>query len=122
MIPAGIFTGDGVGTMLALRISIRARFRRGGIALAVSAAVMAAPGAAQAFYWFGWPGSGMSEPPSITPRQCANESPQPETPFGPRISEVPPETPKNVPEPATIVIAGLGLGVVGMRKWMKRQK
>ena len=65
---------------------------------------------AQAFYWPGWPGAGVTEPPSLTPKQIVEEFPPPKEPLDPK------DPPKQVPEPATLVIAGLGLGVLGLRK------
>ena len=75
--------------------------------------LLVAPASAQAFYWSGWPGSG--ETPSPTPRQTIFEVPPPKTPTEPT------EPPKQIPEPATLVIAGLGLGVLGLRKAWKRR-
>ena len=75
--------------------------------------VLASPTSAHAFYWSGWPGSG--ETPSPTPRQTIFEVPPPKTPTEPN------EPPKQIPEPATLVIAGLGLGVLGWRRaWKSR--
>ena len=90
---------------------LNTNFRLRLLALAL---VLAAPTSAHAFYWAGWPGSGVNEPPSITPRQI------PETPTPPTVK--PTDTPKGVPEPATIIIAGLGLGMLGLRKVLKRKK
>ncbi len=77
--------------------------------------LLVAPTSAHAFYWPGWPGSGET-PPSPTPRQSIFEVPPPKTPTEPT------EPPKQIPEPATLVIAGLGLGVLGLRKAWKRRR
>ncbi len=91
-------------------------FHRWGLACAAMALALASPTSAQAFYWTGWPGAGVSEPPSLIPRQVVEEFPPPKTPLDPSTP------PKQVPEPATLVIAGLGLGVLGLRKVLKRKK
>ena len=93
--------------------SFARRWKLAGVALFI---VLLAPSPTQAFYWPGWPGAGVTEPPSLTPRQIVREVPPPTTPTE---STVPP---KGVPEPATLVIAGLGLGVLGLRRVLKRKK
>jgi|GEM_PF-3042372 len=92
------------------------------IRLAAFVVILGAPASAQAFYWAGWPGAGDTEPPSITPRQVTEKTVPPREPFEPHEPHEPGEPPKGVPEPATLVIAGLGLGVLGLRKVLKRTK
>jgi len=86
------------------------------LAVCVAAFLLLAPGSARAFYWPGWPGAGVTEPPSITPKQIEKELPPPKTPIDPV------DPPKQVPEPATLVIAGLGLGALGLQRVWKRRK
>lgn len=86
-----------------------------GVSAAIAMMVISAANA-QAFYWPGWPGAGVTEPPSFTPKQVVEEFPPPREPLDPT------DPPKQVPEPATLVIAGLGLGVLGLRKVLKRKK
>ncbi len=106
-------------------------FRRGRLLCGAFALVLVAPDSAQAFYWYGWPGSGITEPPSLTPRPATEEVPSPNpSPFTPGFPGPPrtpftpdnPHSPKEVPEPATLVIAGVGLGLVGLRKLLKSRK
>ena len=87
--------------------------------LLFAAAALVTPAPAHAFYWANWPGSGVTEPETITVTQ---KSFPPITPVYPPPYNPPTETPKGVPEPATLVIAGLGLGVLGLRKVLKRKK
>ena len=94
------------------RIELTKRFL--GASAAVAMVVISAANA-QAFYWPGWPGAGVAEPPSFTPKQVVEDFPPPKTPLDPT------DPPKQVPEPATLVIAGLGLGVLGLRKVLKRR-
>ena len=91
-------------------------FHRWGLICAAIGVALASPTPAQAFYWSGWPGAGATEPPSLIPKQIVVEFPPPSTPLDPA------DPPKQVPEPATLVIAGLGLGVLGLRKVLKRKK
>ena len=95
---------------------LKRHFQFGCVALAL---VLVLPGSASAFYWAGWPGSGTYEPQSISPRQLVSEQSVPQiTTLDPSSNS----SPKGVPEPATLVIAGLGLGVIAVRKVLKRKK
>lgn len=94
---------------------MRGRLLKWNVGCLALVALMGGPSPAQAFYWAGWPGAGEPAPPSITSRQVTEKITPPREPFEP-------EPPKGVPEPATLVIAGLGLGVLGLRRALKRKK
>jgi hypothetical protein len=87
---------------------------------AVTVAGTTAP--ASAFYWVGWPGANPVGPPTITVVEPLPERPKP----GEVIVEPPPgptdEPPKNVPEPATLVLAAIGASGLAVRWWKKRKK
>ncbi len=95
---------------------MRGRLLNSKIAVVAVAVILTVSGSADAFYWAGWPGAGDSQPPGITQRQVTEKTVPPREPFEPH------EPPKGVPEPATIIIAGFGLGVIGLRRVLKRKK
>lgn len=89
---------------------------------------------ARAFYWFDWPGSGVSRVPTLIDTPRPGDPPPPPTgrvepgvtgpevpidsPGGPTTPGVPntPGGPNHVPEPATALLALAGVGaVVGLR-------
>ena len=76
---------------------------------------------AAAFYWYGWPGSGLTPPATITPRTTPKLPVGEETP--PNITTVPPDVPadpKQVPEPGTLLVTAVGLAAVGLaRRWRR---
>lgn len=88
-----------------------------GVGLAV---LLSSTASARAFYWVGWPGAGSPVPPRIVSEQVRvdHRDPTPITRPGgdpwrpPRDDE--PDTPGGVPEPATVVLAGIGLAVAGV--------
>lgn len=88
--------------------------------VAVTLAGTAAP--ASAFYWVGWPGANPVGPPAISVAD-----PLPERPKSDEVIVQPPVDPeddptKNVPEPATLVLAAIGAGGLAVRWWKKRKK
>ena len=102
---------------------MRGRLHNSSLTLIAFAVALAAPASADAFYWAGWPGAGDSQPPAITqPQLVTDKTVPPREPFEPHVPHEPGEPPQGVPEPATIVIAGLGLGMLGLRKVLKRKK
>jgi hypothetical protein len=75
---------------------------------------------ATAFYWYGWPGSGELPRPLI-PRPSLPKSeeplPKPPTPLPPDT----PVTPREVPEPGTLLAAAVGLAAAGAaRRWTRK--
>ena len=94
-------------------VNMMTLLHRGRMVWAVLALVICLGSPAQAFYWPGWPGSKVIEPPVDKPKEKVDK---PQTPLDP------PDPPKQVPEPATLVLAGLGLGILSLRKaWKRRQ-
>lgn len=85
----------------------------------------AATGPARAFYWFDWPGSGVTRVPTLVEEpNPANPPPPPggsvePTPAGPEVPIDQPGGPNHVPEPATALLALAGLGALAARKWRK---
>jgi hypothetical protein len=95
-------------------------------AAAVGGAVLfASP--APAFYWLGWPGSGVQPPPSIVSETVKVEhrdpKPPPVTePPGGGPGDPPPAGPEEVPEPATLLLAGAGLATAAGARWARRRR
>jgi len=104
-----------------MRLPTRTRFAWAAVA------ALATAGPAQAFYWYGWPGSAQPRPRSLVPADSAKlppnptadptvppggEPPEPGTPVPP--VETP--NPEHVPEPATGVAVLVGLGVLAARR------
>lgn len=102
--------------------------------IAAVAAALAAAGPAHAFYWDGWPGSGVPAPRTIAPTPAANpqfppppgadpkfpprgEPPGP--PGGPPDGPTPVPGPENVPEPATGLAVLTGLGILAARRFRR---
>ena len=95
-------------------VNMMTLLHRGRKVWAVLALVICLASPAQSFYWPGWPGSKVIEPPVDKPKET-------EDPKIPPVPKDPPD-PKQVPEPATLVLAGLGLGILSLRKaWKRRQ-
>ena len=92
------------------------------VVLALGFLFLSAP-AAPAFYWVGWPGGGTNQPPIYKPTEEPRVPPLPPLPPG---SNPPPgdkeDPPGGAPEPATMLLAGIGLaGVAGVR-WVRRKR
>lgn|GEM_PF-3124264 len=102
---------------------------------AVVVVTLTACGPAHAFYWYGWPGSGINPTPSlITPQSMAlpgdpqpsgspSSTPPSQTPSGPPTDATPPPVgpPDSTPEPSTGLIGLVGLGALAaVRRWRKR--
>lgn len=89
---------------------------------AALAVALAACGPAHAFYFEGWPGSGVTRPPSLLPQvQVQVQRPGVEpSPLGPlEPIDKPPVGPNPTPEPATGLLGLLGLGALAVRRWRK---
>jgi hypothetical protein len=95
----------------------------------IGAVIAAAAGPADAFYFPGWPADGLPRTPMLYgsntgygpgPIQTEVFISQPP----PRFVEPPdrPETPQTVPEPATLALAVLGLGAVGVCRKARGQR
>lgn len=100
-----------------------------------AAAVLLLTQPAEAFYWYGWPGSGVSPPATLVRTQVVvTPPPGGTTPSGPTPpgdthppggTDTPPGVPtdpKSVPEPGTLLATGLGLAAVGLaRRWRRNR-
>lgn len=76
---------------------------------AVAGLLLAQP--ASAFYWYGWPGSGVTDPPVLVPRPAVKTVSEVTPP--PVVVDPPdPPRPQDVPEPATLLAAAVGLAAV----------
>src|SRR5262245_12424757 len=91
--------------------------------VAAVVAILASAEPAEAFYWYGWPGSKL--PPDRTvvtpPHKDKPGTPPDRPPVTP--PDQPPITPPGspVPEPGTGLVALLGLGaLVATRRWRRR--
>src|SRR5688500_18916915 len=97
---------------------LRARF----CWFAAAAGLLAASGPAQAFYWYGWPGSKL--PPDRTvitpPNDDKPGNPPDRPPVKPPTTPPPPNNP--IPEPGTAVVALAGLGAIAARRIFRRRK
>lgn len=88
-----------------------------GVGLAV---LLGGTGSARAFYWVGWPGAGSPTPPRIVSEtiQVDHRDPTPVNRPGGEPWRPPGDDdtnpPGGVPEPATVVLAGVGLAVAGV--------
>ncbi|MGL6076270.1 MAG: PEP-CTERM sorting domain-containing protein [Fimbriiglobus sp.] len=84
--------------------------------------VVGSASSGQAFYFAGWPGSGIIEPPKLLGPQARSvqtsidtEERIPRVPREPVSKTGEPDPPGPVPEPGTLCLAALGLGIVGLR-------
>ncbi len=91
-------------------VNLKTLFHRSRLLWASLALVICLASPAQAFYWPGWPGSGVTDPPSKIQKDTIEKKPKVTL------------DPKSVPEPATFVLAGLGLGLLSLRKAWKRKQ
>lgn len=100
---------------------------RGRTAL-VGAALLLLAQPATAFYWYGWPGSGVTPPETLTARPAERLPNAESTP--PSIDGVPPDggvtptgdpDPKAVPEPGTLLAVGTGLAALGLARTLRRR-
>jgi len=87
-----------------------------GAALAIA---LSACGPARAFYFEGWPGSGVTDSPTLLVQ--VNRPLVEPSPLGPlEPIDKPPLAPNPTPEPATGLLGLLGLGALAVRKWRKK--
>lgn len=92
------------------------------------AALLMAAGPAPAFYWRGWPGSGVPTPPNLVPPTDQEFPPPEERPPTDRPPDRPPEKPpykpptEHVPEPGTGLIGLVGLGALTVRRWQRMKR
>lgn len=82
---------------------------------------------ANAFYWYGWPGSGNSTPVPVAPKSLPPNPPtNPDGPTTPPPEDPPPDVPtdpKAIPEPGTLLATGIGLAAIGVvRRWKRARK
>ena len=88
------------------------------VAVAAAVGLLLTP-SAQAFYWVGWPGAGVDQPPGIVPTTTRTEHRDPIPPTEPPGGTDPPGNPPptgGTPEPATVVLAAVGLGALALRR------
>lgn len=78
------------------------------------------PTTAQAFYFPGWPGSGIPPPKSLTP-PGSNNPPSSRTPPKRPPEKPPEEPPKETPEPASAIAGLIGLAMIGLRTVRRRK-
>jgi hypothetical protein len=107
---------------------MRYTLTRFGLAVVMAGGVAAA---APAFYWVGWPGAKVNNPPPIVSQtEVVDHRPPPGTTDPPDWTPPgttnppgePPDEPKGIPEPTTLCVAGIGLSVLAVRWWKKRKK
>ncbi len=73
------------------------------------------PATAQAFYFPGWPGSGIPPPNNLTP-PGSNNPPSSRPP-----TKRPPDNPPKVTEPTSAVAGLIGLAMIGLRRVRRRK-
>jgi hypothetical protein len=116
----------------------RRRARWAGGCLMAVAVVGVTVGHVQAFYFGGWPGDGLPKTRTLLPEnapkegsppsaQLREERPPPDTfkderenPTVVPPTETPETPPPVVPEPTTVALAGLGIGVAVLARWRRR--
>lgn len=100
------------------------RVRRFGLITAV-AVLFVFSNSAQAFYWRGWPGSGLVTAPHLVDPNHPTPGNPPSDPLplpGTENTYIPPGvgSPESVPEPTTGLAGLIGLGAIAaLRRWRK---
>lgn len=105
-------------------MNARGKYLLGWVGAAVAVLATAAP--APAFYWKGWPGSGIRTETTIIP-PTDNPPPTEKPPVDRPPTEEPPPPPpppptEQVPEPGTAAIGLIGLGTVAVVRRLRRKK
>jgi hypothetical protein len=91
-----------------------------------SAAILVAAVPAQAFYWYGWPGSGTPPPHTVVDPPPGGAGPPTRPPVGPPDNQNNPPPggggePHSTPEPTTGLAALFGIGALAAaRRWRKK--
>lgn len=91
---------------------------------ATTAIVAGVASPAPAFFFRGWPGSGLPKPPVlITPRAPTEDNPPSgrDPDVDPPKPPPSPHGPNGVPEPGTLALAAAGLGALVLRRRMRKR-
>jgi len=93
--------------------------------VAAVALVLASAAPSYAFYWYGWPGSGLPPPRTVVtppPIEIPPGTPPEKPPTGPPIVVPPGQPPSPTPEPGTALVALIGLGTLAAARARRRRK
>ncbi|HEV3440467.1 MAG TPA: PEP-CTERM sorting domain-containing protein [Gemmata sp.] len=86
------------------------------------AAILISSAPAQAFYWYGWPGSGIPPERTIVGPPGGVTGVPPRIPVGlPVVVTTPPPSGQTTPEPGTGLAALVGIGVLAVARALRRR-